>query len=152
MAAHVRNLCTHLARSYGAPGRPVEVAADVADVTLELDRAVPCGLIINELVSNALKHAFPGGRPGRVRVALRSGPGQKYTLEVADNGVGLPEGLDPGRAGSLGLQLVGDLAEQLHGAVAVGRGAGTTFTITFEAAGSAERRHHGGSEDPHRRG
>ena len=97
-----------------------------------------CGLIINELVSNALKHAFPDGRVGHVRVELRPLRGQRHVLVVSDDGVGLPPNLDLERADSLGLQLVHDLTEQLHGTVAVNRDSGTTFTITFEEAGNGE--------------
>jgi PAS domain S-box-containing protein len=132
LAAHVEGLCADLFSSFGAAGR-IGLQTRVDDVALDLDRAIPCGLIINELVSNALKHAFPGARTGRVVVEFHAQRGQRFRLLVADDGVGLPPGLDPLTAGSMGLQLVRDLAEQLGGRLAVDRGGGTTFTVHFGA-------------------
>jgi PAS domain S-box-containing protein len=136
LAAHIENLCAYLYQAYGVgPGR-VQLHLDVAAVSLDLHRAVPCGLIINELVTNALKHAFPGARPGRVCVGLKAEGPNRYTLAVADDGIGLPPELDIHRASSLGLQLVADLTQQLRGSLAVTRHGGTTFTITFDAGPS----------------
>jgi PAS domain S-box-containing protein len=133
MAAHLPRLCSHLSRAYGLEGRQIQVVTSIADVCLDIDRAVPCGLIVNELVSNALKHAFPNGRAGQVRVNLDRPSADQAVLVVADDGVGLPSHLDIGRANSLGLQLVDDLTHQLHGTLAVSRDGGTTFTVTFNA-------------------
>jgi two-component sensor histidine kinase len=110
----------------------VVLAPQVSDVHMDLDRAVTCSLIINELVSNSLKHAFPGGREGRVTVGLQLSGERLCTLTVADNGAGLPRGLEVGQSGSLGLQLVHDLTLQLHGTIAVSGEEGTAFTITFD--------------------
>jgi two-component sensor histidine kinase/CheY-like chemotaxis protein len=139
MAAHIRGLCAYLTGAYILGSQRVELAIQVGDVHLDLDRAICCGLIINELVSNALKHAFPDGRAGRVLVELRVAEGKRYVLVVSDNGIGLPIFHDDRRGNSLGLQLVDDLTEQLHGSIAVSRDGGTTFTITFGADGRAER-------------
>jgi PAS domain S-box-containing protein len=139
MATHVQNLCAHLARAYGMNSRRVELASRIGDVQLDLDLAVPCSLIVNELVSNALKHAFPDGRAGRVCVELQPFGDQQHVLVVADDGVGLPPDLDCQRADSLGLQLVDDLTQQLHGTIAVSRDGGTTFTITFDTDRGGER-------------
>jgi two-component sensor histidine kinase len=139
MATHIQNLCAHLTRACGMNRQPVELAIRIGDVQLDLDRAVPCSLIVNELVSNALKHAFPDGRAGRVCVELQPfGDGQQV-LVVGDDGVGLPADLDHHRANSLGLQLVDDLTQQLHGTIVVNRDGGTTFTITFDADRRGER-------------
>jgi PAS domain S-box-containing protein len=133
MRPHVQNLCAHLIRAYSPHGQHVELTTAVDEVELDLDRAVSAGLIINELVSNALKHAFPDGRRGHVRVELKL-PGEgRCVLAVTDDGVGLPLALDEDRADTLGLQLVHDLTRQLHGLVAVSRDGGTTFTISFDA-------------------
>src|SRR5262249_17986595 len=110
----------------------------ISDLYLNIDQAITCGLIVNELVSNALKHAFPDERAGRVRVELRPLGGHRLVLVVGDDGVGLPPGLDLARVDSLGLQLVQDLADQLHGTVEVSRDVGTTFTVTFDEADSRE--------------
>lgn len=139
MASHIESLCAHLTRAYGVPSQRVELALRIGDVQLDLDRAIACGLIINELVSNALKHAFPDARVGRVCVELQSVGEKQQVLVVGDNGVGFPPDLDYRRSDSLGLQLVDDLTQQLHGTLAVKRDAGTTFTITFDADGRGGR-------------
>ena len=141
MATHIQNLCADSARAYGMNGRRVELASRIGDVELDLDRAVSCGLIVNELVSNALKHAFPDGRAGRVCVELEPFGGERHVLVVGDDGVGLPADLDCHRADTLGLQLVDDLTRQLHGNIRVDRDGGTTFTITFDTdrRGESER-------------
>jgi two-component sensor histidine kinase/PAS domain-containing protein len=126
---YVRELCDHLLRTYEpAPGR-IDVRQDVADLEMDLDRAIPCGLIINELVSNALKYAFPDGRRGRVEIRLHPCAGGTYRLSVGDDGVGLPDGAGDGKA--LGLQLVRGLAGQLGGTFALHRDGGTTACVTF---------------------
>jgi len=103
----------------------------VDEVSLDLDRAVPCGLIINELVSNALKYAFPENRNGRIIVRFTSSTDQDYTLTVTDDGVGLPPELDVGRLKSLGLQLVNDLVQQLTGSILIAPSPGAGFFIRF---------------------
>ena len=95
---------------------------------------MPCGLILNELVTNALKHAFPGDRPGCIRVTLERATPQSARLTVADDGVGLPATLDPRHTASLGLQLICLLTQQLHGTVNFERGPGTTVHILFPNA------------------
>ncbi len=131
LAAHVEGLCAHLFGSFGAAARHIDLQTRIDDVSLDLDRAIPCGLIINELVSNALKYAFPGASRGRVRVEFKALPEGWYQLVVADDGIGLPAGLDPLRAQTMGLQLVSDLTEQLGGTLTVDRTGGTTFTLRF---------------------
>src|SRR5581483_7239743 len=80
LAGHVESLCAQLYRSCGADPDRIVLVARVADLTLDLDRSIRCGLVINELVSNALKHAFPDGRPGRITVQLDTAPEGCYTL------------------------------------------------------------------------
>ena len=104
-------------------------------------QAIPCGLIVNELITNSLKHAFPDGRGGEVRVRLREEPGGQATLQVSDTGEGMPADFEAKRTQSLGLQLVADLARQLKGTLDIGPGA--TFTIAFEP-----RREHDSGEVP----
>jgi two-component sensor histidine kinase len=104
---------------------------EVDEVMLDLDTAIPCGLIINELVSNALKHAFSAGRAGKVCVSLHS-HGDQLALTVSDDGVGLPDDLDYRSARSMGLQLVNTLVEQLEGTLGVESAErGTVFSVTF---------------------
>ena len=131
MQTHVLSLCTHLRRAYGRAR--VEITAESDDVTLDMDRAVSCGLIINELVSNAFKHAFPGNRSGYIKVRFGSRDDGTCILTVADDGIGMPEQFDFIETRSLGLQLVRDLVEQLHGTFSVDDTGGTTCTLTFQA-------------------
>ncbi len=132
---YVRNLMTHLVQACRVhPGR-VELKIDVPEVFLGIQTAIPCGLILNELAANALKHAFPDGRKGTIRVTLRPRRGRgRYRLTVKDDGIGLPPEFDPARSSSLGLQLVTMLVGQLNGTVERGPGPGTEFRIAFSEA------------------
>ncbi|MGF6773721.1 putative ATPase/two-component sensor histidine kinase [Paraburkholderia sp. GAS199] len=133
MATHVKNLCGHLARAYDMRQMGVDLQVEVDDVQLDMNRAVSCGLIINELVSNALKHAFPDGRGGCVRVELGMVDKEQCRLTVSDDGVGIAPGFSVEEADSLGLQLVHDLTHQLHGSLDLSHGSGTTCSILFNA-------------------
>jgi len=130
---YVRDLVAHLFSLYASPARVVRSYVRVDDLSLGIDTAIPCGLLLTELVSNVLKHAYPPewGREGRIDVELRAAKEGWLTLTVGDDGVGLPADLDLKQAQSLGLQLVNLLAGQLKGTVALDRSAGTTFRITF---------------------
>ena len=131
-------LVKHLFSSYDARG--IEPLVDVGRILLDIDQAIPCVLIINELVSNALKHAFPAvsspllaeSRNGyTIRVEMHVQDGH-YILAISDNGVGFPAEVDLRSTTSLGMQLVTMLAKQLGGAIQLDRSGGTTFTITFQ--------------------
>jgi PAS domain S-box-containing protein len=128
---YVRSLTDLLVRSYQAETSRVTVRTTVEDVRLGIDAAVPLGLIINELVSNCLKYAFPSGRRGEVRVDLRPDDGERYLLRVVDDGVGLPAGFDPRTTETLGMQLVCALTEQLGGTIELVPSGGTEFRIRF---------------------
>lgn len=130
-ARYVHSLTSHLLQSYSNPSRPIHLSIQVDDVSLGIDLAVPCGLIINELVSNSLKHAFPDGAEGAIDIQLRQAPDGQRTLTVRDNGVGLPQGFSIRSTKTLGLQLVNRLVSQLEGSVELSRERGTTITITF---------------------
>ncbi len=128
---YITNLVYELIQTYRASDR-IAVTTTVKDVSLDIDTAVSCGLIINELVSNALKHAFPDGREGEVKIVLRS-CNNNVELIVSDNGVGIPGDMDVRTTESLGLDLVMTLAEkQLNGEITLDTSEGTTFCITFE--------------------
>jgi len=131
---HVRDLANMLASTYSQAAVQVQVFAEVESVPLQLETAIPAGLIVNELVSNALKHAFPDGRRGTLKVSLHSpAPGQ-LLLSVADDGVGIPPGFDWDQARSLGLRMVRDLARQIRGTLEVRQNGGTTFALSFPVA------------------
>jgi PAS domain S-box-containing protein len=131
---YARSLLNYLWCAHGTGASTVRLALDLKPVSLSVNVAVPCGLILNELVSNALKHAFRGlgHAEGVVTVSLRVGAQGLVRLCVRDNGTGLPAGFDWSQARSLGLRLVQMLAGQLHAAVEVSNAGGTEFTITFE--------------------
>lgn len=131
MPAHIGKLCAELSHAYGMAAQCVEVQVEVDDIQLDLDRAVSCGLIINELLSNALKHAFRQRDHGRVQVSLHLVGDGQCELSVADDGKGLPADLDISRAATLGLQLVDDLAAQLRGELTLERDGGARFRIRF---------------------
>lgn len=129
MGPHLRSLCAQLFRSYATDQLRITFSPDIDDIQLDLDRAISCGLVVNELVSNALKHAFPDDTAGNIQVALVYGSNDHLELTVKDDGVGLPpRGVS---ADSLGLQLVEDLTHQLHGNLVIDSGTGTRFTIRF---------------------
>jgi len=128
----IRDLADRLQQSYGLSGSSIEINADIADVSMAIETSIPCGLILNELMSNTLKHAFPEGRAGEVTVSMKTA-GDRFELKVQDNGIGLPESVDFKHPQSLGLELVRLLAEQIGGKIDLQVEGGTTFTITFPA-------------------
>jgi two-component sensor histidine kinase len=128
----IRDLAGRLQQSYGLSGSSIEINADIADVSMAIETSIPCGLILNELMSNTLKHAFPEGRAGEVTVSMKTA-GDRFELKVQDNGIGLPESVDFKHPQSLGLELVRLLAEQIGGKIDLQVEGGTTFTITFPA-------------------
>src|SRR5450759_4476402 len=132
---YVKSLVDDLLQMYNVPGGAITIAVDIENVQLGVDTAIPCGLIINELVSNSLKYAFPDGRTGDVTVALQRANGV-HTLTVADDGVGFPADLDFRATDSLGMQLVTALVNQLEGTITLDRTKGTTFIITFKSEGA----------------
>ncbi len=136
LGEYVHSLIAYLFLSYGASEDVVRAKVSVANVELELDKVIPVALIINELVSNALKHAFPQSaasrnRSGVIRVELGPGTDREVRLTVSDNGVGLPEHFDLTRPRSLGLKLVRVLVNQVGGNLELRTGEWTEFVITF---------------------
>lgn len=132
-AVYLAHLCAHLSAAFGSEAGRVRLRHRLAPIPLTLDQAVPCGLIANELVSNAFKHAFPGERGGEVCVALIAEPDGRLALTVTDDGVGLPPGLAIERSDALGLQLVVGLTRQLGGAIETQSENGAAFRVVFPA-------------------
>jgi PAS domain S-box-containing protein len=128
---YIRALAGQLYYLAGIDPSSVRLEVEATEVRLETKKAVPCGLIINELVLNALKYAFPQGRTGMIRIEMKSQPGGRYLLIVKDDGVGLPDSVDLQKPEKLGFQIVRDLVRQLDGKIVVDRRAGTTFRIAF---------------------
>jgi len=128
---YVRDLTNNILTSYALPARSVRVKLDIADLSLSLDCAVPCGLILNELMSNCLKHAFPVGRSGTVYIGFHAEGEGELCLVVRDDGVGVPAAVDLGRTSSLGWRLIRALVEQLGGVVQCHTTSGTSVEIRF---------------------
>ncbi len=130
-SGYIRGLVTHLFRAYHLQDADISLDIRVDGISLGLDMAIPCGLIINELVTNALKYAFPPGHSGILRIHLESESPGRYSLTIGDNGCGLPESLDLDNPPSLGLRLVQLLTRQLGGNLEIDRTGGTTFRLIF---------------------
>lgn len=131
--SYIHSLATQLLGSYQHLSSQVTLSTETAEVFLGIDQAIPCGLLVNELVTNSLKHAFPDGRSGDIHIALQADAHQ-VTLVVQDTGVGFPESLDLRTTDSLGLQLVCALTEQLGGTITLERHGGTIFRLTFSVS------------------
>jgi len=130
---YLERLVYNLFSFYGVDRSRIRSVVDAEGMRLDIAKAIPCGLIVNELLTNALKHAFPDGRSGEISISLRSQDG-RASLEVADNGIGLADDLAVDGSASLGLKLVSVLAKQLHGEIHVDRHGGTRFAISFPSS------------------
>ncbi len=133
-ADYLQSLSANLFRSYGVKSNAVKLKVEVDGTRLNIDTAIPIGLIVNELLSNSLKHAFPSGRKGEIRIHLAANGDSRSMLIVSDNGIGLPDDLDFRNSRSLGLQLVNMLVQQLDGTIELDRTNGTAFKIVFASA------------------
>jgi len=130
-AEYIRSLTVHLFHTYRVNPNIVKMNTEVEEVYLSINKAIPCGLVINELVSNALKHAFPDSQKGEIQIKLYSNKQNRTKLVVSDDGIGLPENLNIQEPETLGLQLVNDLVKQIEGTIKLDRTEGTTFYISF---------------------
>jgi len=127
---YIEQMIVHIFSSYGISTNVVELKMDFKEIVLDITKAVPCGMIINELVSNAVKHAFPGGKKGVVSVKLFKKGKNKGAFIVSDNGIGFPADVDFRNPQTLGLQIATDLVKQVRGEIELDRKGGTTFTVT----------------------
>ncbi|WP_321421343.1 PAS domain S-box protein [uncultured Methanobacterium sp.] len=128
---YIRKLANDLFRTYVADPSRIKLELDVEDVMIDINIAIPLGLMVNELISNSIKHAFPGESGGEIRVKFQESD-HHCVLEVSDNGVGFPSDFEPEKADSLGLQLVNSLTQQIGGELELERDRGTDFCITFQ--------------------
>jgi two-component sensor histidine kinase len=129
--AFLQSFVPTLIQSYSIFPEQIALSFRVAEVQLPIDAAIPCGLIVNELISNALKHAFPKGRAGKIDIEFVRLADGHLSLSVRDDGVGLPSGFRFENSETLGVQLVTMLAGQLHGAVTIDSRGGTGFEVRF---------------------
>ncbi|NJP08195.1 MAG: hypothetical protein HC866_00910 [Leptolyngbyaceae cyanobacterium RU_5_1] len=130
-AQYVPDLTAHLFDSYNISSSAVTLNTEISDISLEIETAIPCGLIINELVSNSLKYAFPDNQEGEISVRFYTNSNDTLTLIVRDNGIGIPKEFNIEDAKSLGLTLVQSLVEQLEGILELNCSQGTEFKISF---------------------
>ena len=133
---YVKNLIESFQNTYGYKLRNIKFETDISDIIINIDTAIPSGLIINELISNSIKYAFPGDAAGTIAISLHRVDGGKLNLVVKDNGTGVDDGIDLSKADSLGIQLVTLLTRQMNGTLDIksSKGNGTSFDITFEEA------------------
>jgi len=131
LESYVRELTNNLLRSYRSRSSLTRITVAITNIYLDIERAVPCGLIINELVSNALKYAFPQHQGGEIRIQITQAKAPTLTLMVADNGMGLPPEINLEQAQTLGLRMVKTLTRQISGTLTVYRTTGTAFQINF---------------------
>lgn len=129
---YINNLVLDLFFSYGVSRDQITPIIDIDEIKLNIETAVPCGLIINELVSNVIKHAFRDKKGGKMWLSLHLTDDNQIELMVADNGSGLPNGFNINSSNSLGMQLVNSLVNQLDGSIKIKRSNGTKFTILFK--------------------
>ena len=130
-ASYLKGLVTYLAQSYRTNSSKVMIKTESQNVFLDIDSAIPCGLIINELVSNSLKYAFPENNAGCIEIIFEEPTRDTFVLVVRDDGVGLPAGFDPAKTTSLGLKLVINLVQQLNGSLTMGSTNGVSYEIKF---------------------
>ncbi len=134
-AEYTHLLAAEVSNSHGIDPTRIRLAFELEPVYVEIDRAIPCGLILNELLSNAFKYAFPNGRSGEVRISLQRQEGC-IRLAVDDTGIGLPESYGPGNSKSLGLKIVRILTQQLEGSMEITSNRGcSSFVLKFAVDG-----------------
>ena len=131
-ANYIQNLVEKLSLSYQTKHCQVEIILDVQPVTLSLESAIPCGLLINELVTNSFKYAFPNSQYGAIKIELKLEQKEQIFLKISDNGIGIPNDFDWEDTPSLGLRLVSILADQLEASLEVDCSNGTSFTLIFQ--------------------
>lgn len=131
-AEYIQNLTDNLFSSYDIDSHVINLRLNIDNIHLGIDAAIPCALIINELVSNSLKYAFPLGKSGKICIDFHSGNDEQLTLTVSDDGIGFPPNLELRTTESVGWQIVNALTSQLEGSVELNRNIGTEFKIKFK--------------------
>jgi two-component sensor histidine kinase len=137
-ADYIQNLVSNLFYSYNIKESQIKPIIKIEDVNLNIETAIPCGLIINELISNCLKYAFPNQMKGEIIITLKSIE-DKFELVISDNGIGLPEKININKIKTLGLLLVNSLTEQIDGKISIYKKDGTQFKIIFKELEYKER-------------
>jgi two-component sensor histidine kinase len=127
---YVSTLAKNLVHTYSVNTQKIKLILTLDKLFLNLDTSIPCGLIINEIISNSLKYAFPNNRDGIIFVTLKVNK-QKVSIQAGDNGIGISPEIDLKQSKTLGLQLVDTLVEQINGTIILDRNNGTKFNIEF---------------------
>ncbi|MGC9517191.1 MAG: histidine kinase dimerization/phosphoacceptor domain -containing protein [Methanomicrobiales archaeon] len=128
---YMNDIVNHLIHAYATDLRRINITKNIENVSMGIETAIPCGLIINEIVSNALKHAFPHNKSGEIKIEFKS-QDEEYYLKISDNGIGLPPDFDINKSKSLGLKLVNILITQIDGTLEINRTGKTEFKIKFK--------------------
>ena len=131
LSEYLETLAKQLECSFNSDYQRITINFDLQAIFLNVETATPCGLIVNELISNVFEHAFPNHETGQIWLKVKENDQKQVTISIEDNGVGLPANLDFKNTESLGLQLVFLLTKQLEGEITVTSNNGTTFTLTF---------------------
>ncbi len=135
---YIKNLCSELMYAFSDKRAKIDINLNIEDIVLGIDSAIPCGLLLNEILTNAIKHAFPENNGGRIDVTFKQNDDQSYQLTVKDNGVGISEDVNLEKTDSLGMHLIGSLASQINGNVNIEQNNGTIITINFKGYESGE--------------
>lgn len=136
---YLGSLTKSLFRAYHSDNGRIDLKTDIENFKLEIDTAIPCGLIVNELISNSLKYAFPEGRDGEVRISLHLTDDDIVQLRISDNGIGMPNDINYKKTNTLGLQLVNSLVKQLEGSIELNHDQGTNFFINFKKLNAKQK-------------
>jgi two-component sensor histidine kinase len=128
---YVKILAEDLLYFYELDKSNIKMNVDVEDISLNIETAIPCGLIIDEMVANSLKYAFPDGRNGEIKIELHSDDQNKYFMCVSDNGIGISADIDPEKTDTFGMQLIKYLTKQLKATIELDKSNGTVYNLTF---------------------
>jgi len=130
---YLQSLASNIINTFSSSKAHIQLEMQLEAIEIDIDRCISCGLIVNEVLSNAFKHAFPQGQQGIIRLALRQ-EAKKVSLEISDNGIGLPKGFRIESSGTLGMQLIHNLSRQLKAALEISASPGTAFHLSFSLA------------------
>jgi two-component sensor histidine kinase len=131
---YVKNLIKHIISAYKVDNEKIKVKNKVDSIMLDIDAAIPCGLIVNELLTNAVKNAFPKGKSGKVSIEFKIDNQDNYFLTIKDDGIGLPNDLNFKNSETMGFKLVNTLVNQLKGSTIFSREGGTNFQIIWSGS------------------
>jgi two-component sensor histidine kinase len=131
LSKYIKNLVNNLFKAYSADSKKIKLQLNIEDIEFNLDKAISCGLIINELVSNSLKHAFSKNDEGKIIVKLKKIKKNRVLLDVYDNGSGFPENIDYKNSDTLGLKLITTITKQMDGKISIDKNDGTHVRISW---------------------